>query len=268
MLNKTLLHKPAFMYPWAKRTLFVGSLPEPVTAAYGAATLVIALGRAIQVRAAGKTHSGLSFLIPPGVSVSISASHDPIAIFHLDVLGDDYTRFDGCFTQNCAGSAIHCELRDEADYRTLLGDLYHQPASSSVTYQRLDGLLEYSFEKAGATSVIDRHVINVIDHIKSHYQDNIPIEQLARRVNLSTPSLIRKFKQQSGIPIRRFRLWHRIYESMICISAGQNLTDAAMSVGFNDSSHYTHTLQAMWGVSPSTLFSREISAEIIPPTSA
>lgn len=265
MVIQPLLHKPAFMYPWEKRTLFIGRLPEPVTAAYGAATLVISLGNAIDLKAGSRIiHSG-SFLIPPGVQVSINAGLQPVAIFHLDVLGDDYKRFQGCFQHQGRGITVLHDLRDEADFHALLNQLFRQPVSSTETYTQLDGLLEYSFSRAGNLSKIDPLVKEAVDHIKQNYQHNIPVEELAQRVNMSTPTLIRKFKQQSGVPIRRFRLWHRIYESMIFISAGQNLTDAAMSAGFSDSSHYTHTLHAMWGVSPSNLFARDIRAEIVPP---
>ncbi|HVK98625.1 MAG TPA: AraC family transcriptional regulator [Dongiaceae bacterium] len=266
MLIQASLHKPAFMYPWEKRTLFIGRLPKPVTAAYGAATLVISLGDAIDLKVGGRIiHSG-SFLIPAGVQVSINAGLQAIAIFHLDVLGDDYKRFQGCFQHSGRGMTISYALRDEADFHALLNQLYRQPGASNATYAQVDGLLEYSFSRGGIPSNIDPLVKQAVDHIKSNYHHNIPVEELAQQVNTSTPTLIRKFKQQSGIAIRRFRLWHRIYESMIFISAGQNLTDAALSAGFSDSSHYTHTLHAMWGVSPSSLFAREIHAEIVPPS--
>ncbi|HEX4939075.1 MAG TPA: AraC family transcriptional regulator [Candidatus Kapabacteria bacterium] len=265
MLIQPILHRPAFMYPWEKRTLFLGRLPEPVTAAYGAATLVISLGNPIDLKVGGRIIHSASFLVPAGVRVSINAGLQPVAIFHLDVLGEDFQRFQGCFRHQSRGMTVSHDVRDEADFHALLNQLYRQPGASAVTYRQLDGLLDYSFNRAGNPSRIDPLVQEAVDHIKQNYQDNIPVEELAQRVNVSTPTLIRKFKQQSGVPIRRFRLWHRIYESMLFISAGQNLTDAALSAGFSDSSHYTHTLQAMWGVSPSNLFARDIRAEIVPP---
>ena len=265
MSIQPLLHKPAFMYPWEKRTLFLGRLPGPVTAAYGAATLVISLGDPVDLKVGGRIIRSGSFLVPGGVRVSINAGLQPVAIFHLDVLGDDYKRFQGCFRHQGRSMTVSHDVRDGADFHALLNQLYRQPEASAMAYTQLDGLLEYSFGRAGNPSRIDPLVQEAVDHIKQNYQDNIPVEELAQRVNVSTPTLIRKFKQQSGVPIRRFRLWHRIYESMIFISAGQNLTDAALSAGFSDSSHYTHTLQAMWGVSPSNLFARDIRAEIVPP---
>jgi AraC-like DNA-binding protein len=252
------------MYPWPKRTLFMGRLLEPLTVCYGAATLLVSLGRPVMIAVAGRATQGCSFLLPAGMQVTINAGSEIMAIFHLDVLGDDFKRFQGCFSQPRGAALLH-GLSDEADYRAVLANLYHQPVESTAAHKQLDDLLEYSFSQVESRSLIDPQVMRTVDHIKLHFQDNIPIGELARRVHLSTPSLVRKFKQQSGVPIRRFRLWHRIYESMIFISEGQSLTDAALSAGFSDSSHYTHTLQAMWGVSPSCLFSRGIGARIVPP---
>ena len=45
MSSHLQLHNPALMYPWEKRTLFIGRLPEPLYAAYGAATLLLSLGK-------------------------------------------------------------------------------------------------------------------------------------------------------------------------------------------------------------------------------
>lgn len=265
MANQYLLQKPAYMYPWEKRTLYLGRLPDAVRVAYGAATLLVSLGNPITVRIGNQCRRGISFLIPAGTTTLIDAGLQIVAVLHLDVLGDDCARFDGCFQNSSQGEALMSELQDEVDYRALLSRIYHQPCDSTQLYGQLDALLEFSFNQVRIRSNPDPQIAATVDLIKQRFQDNIPIKELAERVQLSTPSLIRRFKRQAGIPIRRFRLWHRIYESMIFISDGQNLTDAALNAGFADSSHYTHTLQTMWGVTPSGLFTREIRAEIVPP---
>jgi AraC-like DNA-binding protein len=265
MSSHLQLHNPALMYPWEKRTLFIGRLPEPLYAAYGAATLLISLGKSITVRVNGRTLQCGSFLIPAGIQVGIDAGIETVALLHLDVLGDDARRLQGGFAHEGSGVVVPHGLHVEEDLRYLLGGTYRQPMASAHLYDLLDATLEYGVAQIGQASTVDPQVQATVNFIKQNFQDNIPIDELARRVHVSTPTLIRKFKQQAGVPIRRFRLWHRIYESMIFISAGQNLTDAAINAGFTDSSHYTHTLRTMWGVSPSCLFNREIRAEIIPP---
>lgn len=265
MLDRQRQSKPAFMYPWPKRTLFIGKLPASVEVSYGAATLVVSLGNPIAFSLNGSLTHSYSFLLPAGLQVILHAGNETVAIVHLDVLGEDFARFQGSFLTCGDELSVSSHLRDEADYRFLFQRCFLQPSGSAKTYHQLNNLLEYSFSQAGQQAKFDRKICAAVDYIKQSFQDNIPIDELAKQVQLSKPSLIRRFKMQSGVPIRRFRLWHRIYESMLFISEGQSLTDAAINAGFSDSPHYTHVVSSMWGVSPSDLFMRNINVDIIPP---
>ncbi|RLT88162.1 MAG: hypothetical protein CSH49_14895 [Alcanivorax sp.] len=266
-MNTTLVKPPAYMYPWEKRTLFLGKLPRPLKVAYGAATLIISLGKPIQARLANRTLEGYSFLIPPNAEVTINTGIQAVAVFHLDVLGEDYKMFTYHFSAAHTRDGAYCDLNEEADFRALLTKLYQQPSDSSPTYTQLTALLDYTFGNQSDLILTDQEIAVAVAAIKNQFEDNIPITELANMVGMSVPTLMRRFKQQTGMPIRRLRLWHRMYESMIFISSGQNLTDAAYSAGFADSAHYTRTFQNMWGIGPSSLFNKTIRAHIIaPPT--
>lgn len=258
--------KSSYMYPWSKRTLFLGALPAPVNVTYGAATLVVSLGNCIRFSLKnGVLQEGYSLLIPAGLPVWLDCGDETIAICHLDVLGQDYSRFEGCFPQAQRSNALAVSLCDEADYRELFRQMHAQPATSAQAWEMLDGILEYSFKRAENKAIVDPQIEAAIAHIKQNFDENMSVDEIAARVNLSVPTLIRKFKQQSGVPIRRFRLWHRLYESMLFVGAGQSLTEAALNSGFSDSPHFTHSFSFLWGVSPSDLFFRGIGAQLIPP---
>ncbi|MCP5014740.1 MAG: helix-turn-helix transcriptional regulator [Ketobacter sp.] len=264
-MNTTSVKPPAYMYPWEKRTLFLGKLPQPIRVAYGAATLVISLGKPIHAKFPKRTLEGYSFLIPPNADVIINTGIQTVAVFHLDVLGEDYKMFTHHFATPHTEDGAYCNLNEEADYRSLLTTLYQQPSDSSPTYNQLSALLDYTFSNQNDLMITDPEIAIAVDTIKRRFEDNIPITDLANMINMSVPTLMRRFKQQTGMPIRRLRLWHRMYESMIFISSGQNLTDAAYSAGFADSAHYTRTFQNMWGIGPSSLFNKTIRAHIIAP---
>lgn len=264
----SLSHSPlhsAVMYPWNKRTLFIGTLIEPIAVSYGAATLIVSLGNPVHIATRSGIHACYSALIPAGLSVKIDARHQPLAICHLDVLGEDFARLDGCLKST--EENLRIGLKDEADARLTLQTMYRQPSDSEKAFGQLDHLLDYCFDRFGAPSpAIDTRIIHAINYIKQHFESNIPIGDVAGSVQLSVPRLIQLFKQQTGVPIRRFRLWHRMYESMLPIGAGHNLTDAALIVGFSDSPHFTHVFSSIWGVTPSCLFGKGIGADIISPT--
>jgi AraC-like DNA-binding protein len=256
--------KGALMYPWSKRTLFLGALPAPVQVAYGAATLIVSLGGPICFTAGKRVARCHSFVIPAGLSVTIDARSETVAICHLDVLGEDYLCISGCLRDESEGIGV--ELCDEADFRDQFTSLYNQPASSDDAYQRLDRLLEYGYANGDAASVIDGRITHVVARIKQCIQENLPVCALAEEAQLSVPRLVQLFKLQTGVPIRRFRLWHRMYESVISIGRGENFTDAALNAGFSDLPHYSNYFCSMWGVPPSRLFGKGTQARIFLPS--
>lgn len=256
--------KDALMYPWSKRTLFLGPLPAPVRVAYGAATLVVSLGDAICVSAGKRVVRCHSFVIPAGLCVTIDARSEVVAICHLDVLGEDYLRISGCLRDESEGVGI--ELRDEADFRDQFTSLYRQPAGSDDAYRRLDRLLEYGYANGDTASAIDGRITHVVARIRQSFQENLPVAALAEMTELSVPRLVQLFKLQTGVPIRRFRLWHRMYESVISIGRGENFTEAALNAGFSDLPHYSNYFCSMWGLPPSRLFGKGMHARIFLPS--
>src|SRR5690606_6270160 len=92
MTAQPVLRTASLMYPWPKRTLFMGRLLEPLTVCYGAATLLVSLGRPVTIAVAGRATQGCSFLLPAGMQATINTGSEIMVIFHLDVLGDDFKR--------------------------------------------------------------------------------------------------------------------------------------------------------------------------------
>lgn len=250
------------MYPWVKRTFFIGPLIGPIHVAYGAATVVVSLGNSILIRSGTEVVDCHSLLIPAGHPVSMDAKREVIAICHLDVLREDFRRLHGSFASMVNGLGIG--LLDEPDFKRAFLEMYLQPSDSNTVYQKLEALVNYGYRhRAVQTITLDARIVEAVNHIKSRVQENIPIKELASLVNLSTPRLMELFKLQTGVAIRKFRLWHRLYASMIPISGGASLTDAALSVGFSDSPHFSHTFSSIWGVKPSCIFGGGIGADIV-----
>lgn len=263
MTAHTKLTKPAYLYPWDKRTLFIGALPGNVHVAYSAATLVVSLGNMISFSDGHHVTRAQSFLLPPGHPVSIDAGNNVIAICHLDVLGKDFAQFQGSWIRKTGN--VQVQLKEEEDYFRCFKTLYRHPSDSDTTFTTLDRLLAFGFMRDAPQPAVDTRVATIIDYIKCHYQENLPINTLAGQVDLSVPRLVQIFKHQTGVPIRRFRLWHRLYETLLMIAEGYSFTEAALSAGFSDSPHYTRAFASLWGVNPSVLFSKGISVELIPP---
>ena len=109
----------------------------------------------------------------------------------------------------------------------------------------------------------DERVRVVIERIRQDPTDNLSNDALAETVGLSGDRLQRLFKDATGIPIRRYRLWHRLFVTSTMMAMGSSLTEAALAAGFSDSSHLTNVFRNMLGMSPSTVLRRSRQIRIL-----
>src|SRR5690606_9488719 len=114
----------------------------------------------------------------------------------------------------------------------------------------------------------DPRVRRLVGLIQSEIGSNLSVEYLAEQVNLSVAGLTKLFKKQTGVPIRRYRQWHRLYVTATEIGKGKTLTEAAQSAGFVDLSHCIHTFNQMLGRKPSYYLQRPEEIKIITEGSA
>jgi len=80
------------------------------------------------------------------------------------------------------------------------------------------------------------------------------LESLAEKVYLSATRFTHLFKDETGVPIRRYRQWLRFRQAIQQITAGETMTAAAMKSGFTDSAHFSRAFRSMFGMKPSVVF--------------
>ena len=95
--------------------------------------------------------------------------------------------------------------------------------------------------------ILDKRIKKVIDICKNSPDKQIQTRFLAKKVNLSEGRLTHLFKQQVGIPIRRYLLWLRLSDALMELSQGGTFTEAAHHAGFSDAAHLSRTYRQMYG---------------------
>ena len=250
---------PSLLYLWDKRTIYLGPLFEPLQLSVGAATLVISLGEPISfiTKEMNKEVTCHSLLLPAGMSANIDTKQTVVANISLDALGGDFHALSKRM-QYSQGKAAY-GIQNESQYISAFKNLQTEKMDSQQAYEFTDTLLNCHEESFN----IDKRVVKVVEYIKKTVDDNLSVEDLASRVNLSVPRLIQLFKQQTGVPMRRYRLWHRLFVTAVKMGQGESLTQAALNAGFTDSSHFSHTFRGMIGMTPSAIFSQPNLLKII-----
>jgi len=256
MNNKSLL------YLSEERTLFVGRLDEPIFLSQGAATLTIALEGRCLVTAmdAGTTFESSCVLLNPGCSVHMDTRNQLIANLNLEVTGRDYHTL-SCLMTN-VGHGVHSGLNDESVFKNFFWEIFKQGLCLENSTALINDLF-YRYRPNGPAFEVDERVLKVIQIIRGSIDKNLSIESLANSINLSVPALTRIFKKQTGVPIRRYRQWHRLFVTGVEVGRGKSLTEAALIAGFVDLSHCTHTFNSMLGLRPSYFLSRPEAIKVL-----
>jgi AraC-like DNA-binding protein len=100
---------------------------------------------------------------------------------------------------------------------------------------------------------LDTRIAAVLEHLRTAPSPPPSIEDLARMAYLSESRLQHIFREQVGVPIRRYLLWHRYLTALSLLADGSSATEAAHAAGFADSAHLTRTGLRMNGYTPTEM---------------
>jgi AraC-like DNA-binding protein len=79
------------------------------------------------------------------------------------------------------------------------------------------------------------------------------VTTLAARAGLSQSRFLHLFKAETGVPLRRYRIWNRMGAAIRASGEGASLTEAAHAAGFASSAHFSSAFRDMFGMMPSDL---------------
>jgi AraC-like DNA-binding protein len=110
---------------------------------------------------------------------------------------------------------------------------------------------------ARPTRRLDPRVTRVLRDIYRSEEPKMSLEEAAARAFLSPSRFAHLFKQQLGLPFRRYMLWRKLTRSMLAIGRDESITNAAHAAGFADGAHLTRTYYQMFGLPPSIMMRGE-----------
>ncbi len=141
----------------------------------------------------------------------------------------------------------------------------------SETKSKIENPIEHLMSilsQSDCQQALDARIEKLIHYIAHAEHKMADIEELAQVVGLSSGRLIHLFKDEVGIPIRRYLLWQRLLDACAYASlhahnqlncdgkSDMSLTDAAHQAGFTDSAHFSRTFKAMFGLHPSSFIKK------------
>lgn len=246
------MKKKAIIYATGARGVYIGRLEACFKRTNVPSTLLVSLDDDLEMidSTRGRRAKAKSFLIPAGMTLEVNTHGANIAMFFLDGPGNDLGRLVPIMRSVLPMGDQHCfaGIKGEADVIEFANILRKQRPSLATAEQIVNEWMDHPSRRQPDP---DPRIVKAVQLIKAHYEQNVSVEWIARQVGLSVPHLSQLFKQVTGTPIRRFRLWHRVFVTAAKLAEGFGLTHAALAAGFADYAQFSRTYRELAGGNPS-----------------
>ncbi len=236
---------PFQLYVWPQRLLLLAPAYISHRHRHHAAQITLGLdGPVVFETPRAGVHSADLLLIPPDIPHAHPAFGASAMLF-LEPESIEWAHFSKCGAGGLVPLSFDHQLRSFARCAA---------AGDAVAAQALvDHLIGKSVSYSPG---FDPLVSQACEHIRLRLNRRITLAELAKAVHRSPSRLAHRFREATGVPLRRFILWRRLRAAAEIAMRGSNLTEAAHAAGFADSAHLSRTFRSMFGIAPSFLFSR------------
>ena len=238
------------LYVWPERFLYLGPSASTTPHRNHAATWLVAHQGTLRVTlGSGVVIENEAIYVPSETEFSTNQAASLIAALYWEPESASFqraaTQFDA--TTACAFKCQHTNLR-------ALESLYGSDSSLAAADKLLADIFGLGGLGGTNASASDKRIEQALSFLRDAPHAYDSIETLAARVHLSPSRFAHLFKQQVGVPVRRYVLWQKMRRALDLAMAGNSLTTAALSAGFADSAHLSRTVRAIMGVAPEFLF--------------
>lgn len=112
----------------------------------------------------------------------------------------------------------------------------------------------YFLRRMLAPRNIDERIRLILDILLDDLQEQaIAASDCAGKVGLSTSRFLHLYKENTDIPFRSQRMWKRARRFLDHANRDESLTDVALDLGYPDSSHFSHSIRASFGLQPRSI---------------
>jgi AraC-like DNA-binding protein len=234
---------PQTCYPsvwlWPGQALYAG--PSLNLAPHSGSVWCLAVGvdRPLTVATPdGTTRDAHSVLIPPRLTHQLICHGGRLVSCYLEPTSDRARSCRRGFSEWAGDIGIH--HADEARLRFV-------PDDDQSARRWLD------LAAPTAEHVIDPRIAFAANRIRTDPATTLSSRELAAEAGLSESRFLHLFRDELGTSLRRYRLWVRLVAAGAAISAGKNLTTAAVDSGFASPSHLADRFKATFGLSATQL---------------
>jgi AraC-like DNA-binding protein len=244
---------------WGARVLYLGPAFGLTPHRNATAVLAVGLDAALQVAddptdPATDYRSARSVLISPNSLHHLRIERGRMAFLYVDPLGCDLKALLTRMKDTTSRAAF--DLREEAAAIEIMRGIAEDRIAARDGRLALGELLGIrTGTKANARISMALQLMRDEPH-RAHR-----LTELAEQAGLSASRFLHLFKAETGVPLRRYRIWNRMGAAVRACGEGSSLTEAAHAAGFASSAHFSSAFRDMFGMMPSDLLKALKQAE-------
>ena len=237
---------------WGARVLYLGPAFGLTPHRNATAVLAVALDGAIGVAddpASGDPSYRISrsVLILPNSLHHLRIDRGAMAFLYVDPFGQDLAALR--LRMREVGRCAEFDLVEEGKVIDLLKAMAARAMTRDQARRAIGDLLGVGSRAKG-----DARIVEAIRCMRDAPERSHRLAELGKRAGLSPSRFLHLFKAETGVPLRRYRIWNRIGAASRAIAEGRTLTEAAHGAGFASSAHFSAAFRDMFGMAPSELF--------------
>jgi AraC-like DNA-binding protein len=237
------------LYVWDERFLYVGpGIDTTFHRNHAAVWLSTCEGELAVTLADGTRLQGSGVFLPSGTEYATAMAAEGIAALFWEPESASYAAAMARLDE--APRTYTCPLSNR--------DAAEKLRSPVTTLDEADALLAAMFGVSLKMRLpdppIDSRVAQALAQLREAPEQYDSLDALADTVHLSPSRFAHVFKEEIGVPVRRYLLWLKMRKALDEAIAGHSLTTAALSSGFSDAAHLSRTVRSMMGIAPEFLF--------------
>jgi AraC-like DNA-binding protein len=143
------------------------------------------------------------------------------------------------------------QMLDKIKQATVRDNSWFGQSTTLLLYELIIQMVNQIPTERWKNTKFDYRVMKVIDYIEKHFNEKISNDSLAHTTAMATNSLLRLFKQNTGITLQQFIQQKRIEKAVMLMHHQQaSIEQIAENCGFSDRHHFSKVFKRTTGISP------------------
>ena len=223
-----------------ERIAYFGLLGRPAVRNFGAVILYASIATPFTLTRGGRTEESRLTAVAPYQPHRITSRDSHVIQILLEAETIDVDRF-----------IAEIDAADQALVIARLRDGLRAIRNDSQPVVPFDALV---FDRLPHPRVMDPRIARVTRKIALDPAEKHGVDGYAAALGLSSSRFTHLFRQETGTTLRQLRAWKRARGVMSFVTHRDSLVATALSAGYADSTHFSHSVRHYFGLKPRDIF--------------